>query len=243
VLVASAEADAADTVEIFDKGPSDAEFYVGLDGLKAGSKPGVYGEYLAGFGLVERLSAYLTSTVALDGAVSAGFGAGIFGTPVDRDHFDLDLALDVGSEGPGLEGFSIGPALEMNFDLEPDLALFGAYLRAGTSIEAYKLSSRPHEGHRPTLALVTAVGAYLTLAERHQILLELDAAFHPLPRGEDRAVEVGGAALGYNVALGPVVELITEVFVDIPMKGESLSAGLMVGVILTLPSDGTARHM
>lgn len=37
--------------------------------------------------------------------------------------------------------------------------------------------------------------------------------------------------------------LITEIFLDIPRADESLSTGVKVGLILTLPSTGEGLHM
>ena len=60
------------------------------------------------------------------GKAAEAWLSGIFGTPVDSDHFDLDLFLDA-SFSP--DEFGLTPALELNFDLAPDLEVWGVYIR------------------------------------------------------------------------------------------------------------------
>lgn len=241
------DAGAADTVEVWAKGPTDAELYVGLEGIgpeKEGRNTRF--EYLAGFGITDRISAYLMGSLDASWALTglgAGFGAGVLGTPLDTDHVDLDLFIDVAACGPGLRGFSAGPAFELNLDLEPDLALWGVYLRAGVPVEGIKLASPAHPGHGIFLSIPVVLGTYYTVRGSHQILLEADVTFHALPSGVDRKVEVGGASLGYNVVLGRVAELITEVFLDVPQRGEMFSVSVMVGVVLTLPVSGLVVYV
>jgi hypothetical protein len=233
-LALSRPAQAADTIETFDPGPSDVELYAGVDGI--GASGTMFLEHVVGFGIAPWLSALVGASVSsgcdLEG-VSAGFAASLFGTPLDTDHVDLDLVIDVSSERPGLDGFSAGPALELNVDLEPDLALWGAYLRTGVPAYGRRSSSPEHPGHVPTCSFVGTLGTYLTFRPGHQILLEAGMTVHLGPAGADRRVEVGGVAVGYNVEIDHSAELILEVFLDIPQAGEGFSAGIMLGVIGT----------
>lgn len=229
---------AADTVETWALGPTDVELFAGYEGLGLGpGDRGLHLELLQGFGIVERFSAYIGAGLGPCGDPLAAFHAGTFGTVLETDHLDLDLFFDISSSGPGLAGLSVGPAFELNVDARPDLALVGIYLRAGAPVSGFRLSSKPHPGHRPHVAIQLLLGGYWTVAPAHQILVEADAAFHPLERAGERPAEVGGAALGYNVILHPAVELVTELFLDIPQTGRSFSASVTAGIILTRPFD------
>ncbi|MBW2263561.1 MAG: hypothetical protein JRG91_16490, partial [Deltaproteobacteria bacterium] len=217
----------------WEPGPTDAEVYVGYTGIGLGREEGgPQVEYLQGFGLGHTLSAFLSATVQAAGDTSAGFAGGFFGTPLDSDHVDLDLMLVLGQEWRRLEDFSVGAAFELNLDLAPDLSLFGVYMRGCV-----------HLGGALHVGVETILGTYVTLSERHQILLEADAEFALNPSDRWSAVQIGGIALGYNVRLHDAVELITELFLDIPQAGESFSTGVMVGLILTMPSSGEGLHM
>jgi hypothetical protein len=233
LLVIAAEARGADTWEGWDPGPTNTEVYVGYSGLglPLGEQgPGV--EYLQGFGLGHSLSTFLSATMQVAGATRAGFAAGFFGTPVDTDHVDLDLILVLGQEWRRLDDFSAGAAFELNLDLAPDLSLWGGYLRGCVHMTGGR-----------TVVLETILGTYLTLAGMHQLLLEADVSFLLSAAEMADAVEVGGIALGYNVLVHEAIELVTQVFLDIPQPGESVSSGVMVGLIWTLPSTGEGLHM
>jgi len=244
------EAMAADTVETYGIGASDFELSLGLDGVGRGKYEKVmWGETLLGFGITDRFSTYLTMSAAGTARLSAGTGGasfGVFGTPIDSDHVDLDLLLGVGFGGGEMY---VTPAFELNVDARPDLALCGLYLRAEEVLAGRGVSiaddpattdvdeSKERYAFAPT-TLLTA-GGYFTIAEIHQILLEYDIAFHhgDPPPGEDaRVFEAGGVALGYNVRVAARIELVTQVSVDVPDHGEGLAAGFTVGLIATMPS-------
>jgi len=69
-----------------------------------------------------------------------------------------------------------------------------------------------------------------------QLLLEYDMTFSPQASPEEKAIDVGGLALGYNVSLHKRIELITEVFFDIPQQDEAFAVRLLIGFIATLPA-------
>jgi len=242
---------AADTTETYGLGASDFELYLGLDGVGLGkNEKTVWGRTLLGFGIVERFSGYITMSAEGNERLSAGTGGaafGVFGTPVDTDHFDLDLFLGAGF-GDG--EMSVKPALELNLDARPDLALCGLYLRAEEALTGRddSIADNPdtvdvnesRERNAFAATTVLTVGGYFTIAEIHQILLEYDMAFHhggdDLPEGGPEVVERGGVALGYNVRVTKSIELLTQVSVDVPNDGGDLAAGFLVGLIATMPS-------
>lgn len=232
------EATAADTNETYGIGASNFEMYLGLDGAGLGKyEKTVWAEALAGFGITERFSGYLAALAEGNERFSAGTGGagfGVFGTPVDTDHFDMDLFLGAGFRDGAM---FLAPALELNLDARPDLALCGLYVRAEELLEGRddSIADETKAGHSlaPTTAL--AFGGYFTFAEIHQLLLEFDTAFHHNGEDGSEAVEAGGVALGYNVQVVDAVELVTQVAVDVPQDGEDLAAGFMLGFVASLP--------
>jgi hypothetical protein len=201
----------------------------------------VFGDMMLGYGLVDRFSAYLGATLegtdAFSDSVTTHY-IGVFGTPVDSDHVDLDLFLDFSAGGTD-QVFQIRPALELNLDEDPEMQSFGFYLRAPFPIYGRKVSSPLHpkgDEVETTFHLETTAGAYLTVAEGHQLLLEYDMGFHPKPATGERQVDVGGIALGYNVGLTDEIELIHQVYTDVPQDDEPVSWNVMAGFIATLPS-------
>ncbi len=232
---------AADTTETFDVGATDAELYMGFDGIgNQGGEGALYGDILLGYGLVEGFSAYLGTTLSASEFFTDGNAdvyLGIFGTPIDTDHLDLDLFMDVAAGGGGFDEFTVTPATELNVDVRPDTGLWGLYLRAGVPIYGHIEESEGGDlEHRRTADVELTPGTYWTLAERHQILLEYDMALHPAPSPDERAVDVGGVALGYNVAIAGPIELVTQVYLDIPQQDEPATVGVMAGFIATMPS-------
>jgi len=230
---------AADTVETWDVGATDVDFYGGFDGIGADERS-LYGDIMLGYGLVERFSAYLGTTLSASDHLTDGNAdvyLGIFGTPLDTDHVDLDLFLDVGAGGDGFDEFSLTPSTELNVDLKPDLGLWGLYLRAGAPIYGRLESGEDGAAeHHRAFDVELNPGTYLNLGAGHQILLEFDMAFHPKGGADEHTVDIGGVALGYNVVLTDPIELITQLYLDLPQAGERASVGVMVGFIATLPA-------
>ncbi|RJO65025.1 MAG: hypothetical protein C4523_17130 [Myxococcales bacterium] len=263
------QAQAADTTETFDPGASDFEFYLNFDGLgKDKYEKEISAEALAGFGIMDRFSAYLAFAGASneyfgDGAGSASLG--LFGTPLDTDHLDLDLFLDASF---GASDFAFTPALELNLDVAPDLAVAGFYLRAAEVFAGRDETPEPDaaplvceqvenpQGGPPTLiceageteeperelALAPATeltfGAYWTVADGHQLLVEYDMAAANNPAEDEDVWSIGGVALGYNVAIHDSVEMANQLFFDIPQADETFGVGVGVGFIFSLPPAG-----
>jgi len=237
-LAAAPHAFCVDTVEIWDVGATDVDFYMGIDGLRNGrAERAVFGDIMLGYGLTDRLSAYLGTCMEGDGYLSnsaTGLYFGLFGTALDSDHFDLDLFLDISGDGSGQ--LQLAPAIELNYDVAPDLAAWGAYLRAGSPI--YGRSEPETENHDSAQHFETTFGSYWTATESTQLLVEYDMVFHPNPAAGERDLEIGGIALGFNYYLGDEsgIELINQLTLDLPQGGESLSAGVMFGMIASLPT-------
>lgn len=231
---------AADTTETYDVGATDAEFYVGLDGIGHGKyNKTIYSDTILGYGLTSKLSFHLGSTLSANeyfGDGNADLHTGLYGTPVDTDHFDMDLFLEIALEG--MSDFQVIPSLELNYDYKPDVALWGLYLRAGTPLYGRESEDSTPENpkHEIATTIETTLGTYLTLNENHQLLLEYDMTFLPSPVEDEQSVSVGGLALGYNVIVHDAIELINQVYVDIPQDEENFGVGFMTGFIATLPT-------
>jgi hypothetical protein len=236
-------ATAADTVETWAAGATDVDFYLGADGLaQRKSDKTVFADIMLGYGLADRFSAYLGTTLFADEYLvngGADIYTGLFGAPIETNHVDLDLFLNVGAGGTGLTAITVTPALELNIDRDPDMRTWGVYLRAGLPLfgEAETRNDEAGASFDIHIDVATILGAYATLGERHQLLIEYDMAFHPKGAAETDAVEVGGVALGYNIVLNDAIELINQLYLDVPQDDEPVSLGIMVGLIATLPAS------
>jgi hypothetical protein len=236
VSLAAASAHACDTVETWDPGATDAESYLGVDGIdQRPADRAFYRDVVLGYGLLDRLSAFLGAGSEGNGALEndeAHLSLGVFGTPVHADHFNLDLLLTVGASGPGLSQLSVTPALEANLNLSPDMRSWGVYLRLGVPISGGIAASDGSAGDESGTQVSLAVnpGMYLTLGGRHQVLLEYHTTLHPR--------DAGALALGYNVKLNDWIELISEVSMGLPDQGSPSSFGCTFGFIATLPGKG-----
>lgn len=241
--VAPSSANAADTVETFDVGATDRELYMGMDGIgNRRAESGVFGETVLGYGIVDGFSAYVGTALEANGNFAeggAGLAFGAFGTAIDTDHFDLDLILDMGAGGEGFGEFSLAPSVEINFDASPEMSTWGVYVRAGVPVYGQTIHDQTREGQQDqqtVYSLELNPGAYLTIAEGHQILVEYEMAVHPKAPQDDHMTEIGGIAVGYNLAFGDSIELISQFYTDIPQAGEQSSFGVMTGFVATLPS-------
>ena len=232
---------AADTVETWAVGATDLDFYTGYDGLgKRRLDRLIFGTIMLGYGLVERLSAYVGQNLQGNDYFAEGTGTttlGIYGTPVDTKHFDLDLFLGFSLGGKGYREPGLTPMVELNFDLDPNRLSWGMYLRSGFRIHGRNRSLDQDNPDYETLhQLEVTVGTYYTIARRHQLLVEHDFVWRTKAAPGARTLEIGGLAFGYNATLSERFELITQVTVDLPQPGERPSVNFMTGFIVTLPS-------
>ncbi len=228
-----AGARAADTVETWDVGATDLDFYLGAEGVGRDRwAGGVYGEIMLGYGLLPRLSAHFGVSLAGDGRLAGRTfetSFGVFGTPLDTDHLDVDVFLAFGAGLPDDEGLHVAPSFEANFDVAPDGALAGAYLRG-----AVLLAGPEGPGERSRADAAATLGAYWTAGPGHQLLLEVGAE-SPL-RGQP-ASTTGSVALGYNVEAAEGLELINEVGVSHGFDGEAPEVSVMIGFIATMTGE------
>ena len=241
-------ATASDTIETWDEGAVDFELYTGAEGMGLGhSERSIFADTTLGYGIVNRLSGYLRGTGEASEQLAEGTGeagVGLFGTAIDSDHFDLDLILDFGF---GADGPAITPAVEINVDAEPDLAFWGGYLRAEESFAGrVEPASAPAPGAPEAepdqvLAPVTTatLGWYWTAGADHQLLLEADGSVYHHPAQDEAPVDFGGFAAGYNVAVHESIELINQVFFDVPVRdADPFSVGVSIGFIATIMPTG-----
>jgi hypothetical protein len=253
-MVHASSLQAADTVETWAVGATDVDYYVGADGLRRSRVDrAVFTDIMFGYGLVERLSAYLGTTMEGNGYLSSGAPSlytGLFGTVIDSRHVDVDLFIDMCASGAGMGDLAFTPAFELNVDADPNMATWGSYLRVAVPLIGQSEPGGSGEPGDPggagndrlrhdTLVHVEPVlGAYWAPRPGHQLLIEVDAMMHAKPSPEERRVDLGGVALGYNLALSDAIELISQVHVDVPLGDESVDLGAMVGIIATLPGAG-----
>ncbi len=236
---------AVDTTETYDVGATDYEFYLDFSGIGLDKyEKTISATAVLGYGFMERFSGHVSvfgESNEYFGDGGGGVLMGFFGTPVDSDHFDLDLHLDAAYSA---DEFGLTPSLEMNFDLLPDLEKWGVYIRAEEGLAGRDESteddpvtaadeSRADFAFAPSTGLTA--GTYWTVAPDHQLLLEYDMSFANNPADGEDTVGIGGVALGYNVVLHESVEMINQLFFDIPQSGEDFSVGISVGIIMTMP--------
>jgi len=229
---------AADTTECYALGPTDFEFYINIDGLsRPASEQTIGNQIVLGYGITPRLSGYLGTVLSADGNLlnsSSEIATGLFGTPWDSAHLDLDIFLGFNHNHAG--DFTISPGLELNWDAAPNLAAWGLYTRSGMTFSG----SSSLDGNSKTSKLLLALGGYWTIVPGHQLLIEFDgelqsnAANPSHLRNNDKEWTTGGVAIGYNAFLQESLELISHIYIDIPEDNEDLSFGWMFGFITTM---------
>lgn len=245
VLAFPSLARAVDTVEPFGKGASDLELYFGGDGLgRPSNETSVGSSFQLGYGLTDRLSAYLNGAASSDTFFRGGgrmLRLGLYGTVVDTRFFDLDLFFDFRLMGNSLVAAGIAPGLEMNLDLGG----FGLFATAwevvsgrdkGLGAAASGLSDTASASVAAERVFDTelGMGAYWTIADGHQLLAFYDSSVHHTPETGQRRFEVGAVRLGYNVVVHEGIELINEVSYDIPQGDEKAALGVSTGILVAL---------
>jgi hypothetical protein len=242
---------AADTVETYGKGAGEFEIYLGGDGFNLPKyEKAVSGDLLVGYGLLDRFSGYMTLSAASNEYLTDAEGAysfGIFGTPVDTDHVDFDLMLNAGMGGENFSQIAVSPGFELNFDLKPDMKLWGVYIRVsdGMSGRDESVADNPDTPNVDetnqkmvfTMAIDQTLGTYVTIKERHQILAEYYQTSYVHPGPEEPSYDIGGFALGYNVVLVDNLELITQINARPGYNHADGSVGGFVGLIAVVPND------
>jgi hypothetical protein len=231
---------ALDTTEAFGLGLSDAEAYLGYDGLgRTQSSRELSNEFVLGYGLSDRVALRWGVGFAAEQSYFAGeknLTLGFFSEVGDRTHFDLDFMLDLVASGDALGDLRFAPAVEVNYDRDPDMSSWGIYLRTGPSVSWQWEEVGPCTRNRRNLIdYAVNPGAYLRLSPRYELLVEYDL-FLPLGkrREPDETTQVVG--LGLNIQVSEGLELISQVQRDFPRGGERPRGGVVIGFIVTLPS-------
>ncbi len=255
--LAGSHALACDTLEGFEPGVSDYEFFLSAGGLgKTDGEQKIKAESLLGIGITDRLSGLFYVAGEGNMAYSEGtgqFGFGLFSTPWDTNHFDCDIGLNATIAGLGggerhplghaQAEFTLTPFFELNLDSAPDMSGFGFYLVVEEVLSGRDdstLDNMDREIRRFTLTPSTAltIGGYCSIQTNHQAYICFDLSCnHRNNKTEDEGkTEIGGIALGYNGMLSEKVELITEVNFDIPQNDEDFGIDFSIGFIAALPS-------
>ncbi|HNZ03505.1 MAG TPA: hypothetical protein PLY68_09930 [Myxococcota bacterium] len=226
LMLVSMPAWSLDTTETFEQGALDLEIFAGFHGFSGGRHfEGFDFEAALNYGLVDRFSIYGKGQIGSNGdftAATGGAAFGILGNPLDTDHFDLDLMVEFGF---GDYGVAVIPAVELNFDLVPDLKKWGMYLR----VEEIIMADMNAGGSGFTAYTAMTFGTYWAIVEGHKVLAEYDMQFANMPAAGERTVDVGRVALGYNLGIGNNVDMINEVHCDIPQSGEKAGFGFSIG--------------
>ena len=246
---------AGDTTELVDKGAIEVDPVFSVDNLHDG-KPLVSTELGIVYGVLDGFNigggVAFASEEGMNG-MDASLNVNALATPVDTDHVDLDVRVDF--DWAVGDGYSLTPSFEFNYDYEPDLAAWGLYLRFGLPIYGQPFAAGEEVddlieaigGKAPKqkgadVGISLTLGAYLTFAEVHQIILEGGFNYNNLAENFDEAVlEEGFVSVGYNVVINDSFELTTELAFHLPCNDdEEFNAGLTVGGIFTIGggSDG-----
>ena len=244
-MLLSGPAQAIDSVETWDSGATDVEFYTGLEdlALRPQSDTSLYADMLLGYGISDRLSAYLGLTLHADGQFmgNSDLYQGLFSTLLDSEHFDLDLLLSFALQDGS---FVVAPATELNFDMAADLQKAGLYLRFSLPCGAKEDAALPSlhlAGFTGAVHADLTLGAYWTLPAQQQLLLEfkighslsgLAAQSHAIALPWSRAM-----ALGYNKVLSDRLELISQVEISAHQLQQAVRFAAMFGFIATLPAN------
>ncbi len=259
LLLLCADAHAANTRETWSDGAFQFEHYIHFDGIGLGKHEKTIGsDMVFGYGLMEKFSGFAVFSGSADeyfGDGSAAMTIGIAGNPVNTDHVDLDLVL-TGSMSAG--AYNITPGLELNFDLKPNLELWGVYLiieevLTGTNTEkgldctatrnaqtnATDVACTQSETVQPVFSPKTnfLIGTYWTVAKGHQLLVDFKSTIHNNPQSGANTFEIGAVSLGYNVMVADTVELINGISVDIPQSGEKVNLGISIGFQFGIPGS------
>lgn len=226
---------AADTVETWGRGAKDVDFYLGHERCRSSLERTSFSDAMFGYGVADRFSVYAGFTMERAGAAAfsgSGFYAGAFGTPIDLPHLDVDLFVHAGRTGGG--GWEVAPAFELNLDRHPERQSYGLYLRGSLPVAWLPASAGAPAG--TDVALDINPGAYLTIARRHQLLVEWCTT---LRYGASSGTPAENrVAFGYNVVLSERVELVNEISMALGATGSERrvhAVGFTSGFILTMP--------
>lgn len=238
LLSGTAVTQAADTVETWDVGATDVDFYMGMENLGLSKEEGaVFGDIMLGYGLIDRFSAYIGTTFQADrhlGQSEPQHYLGLFGTPLESEHVDLDFFLGFSSSASGA---SITPSFELNLDRDGDMSSYGVYLRTGVIFQGQPVDMEVTDSSAEVDKTIEInPGVYWSLSDRSQLLLEYSTGYLSTSPAEKDRWDTSHVHLGYNHTLVSEIELITEVNWALEKTDGVTPWGGFVGIIATLPS-------
>ena len=206
-------AHAADTTEVWAAG--ELEFDLMLSHQGAGRTFGERGlatTLLAGYGITDRISVYGGMVVEADETLSDGDiwpYLGLMAALRDGDHVDVDLLFEVGTSTVRPGELELGPGIELNLDLSPDQGSVGFFTMIGLPL-GWVVDDGGSLMAAPELGLDLTVGAYLTVADGHQLFVANNTLVK-LRGGHRAAAEETSTVLGYNVRLTDALEWVNQV--------------------------------
>ncbi len=196
-----------------------------------GEPRGELGGVLRGYLGLGPFNLYGTFELVADPATGidlVGGGPGIYAAPIDTAVFDLDLGFEFLFLGPDAAVLVPTPWVELNIDFGPKQSVAGIFAKVDLPI---RLTPVQDEDPSVRLDLEWTIGAYFSFAKRHQLLLGWRDLATLLPSSE---VPPGEVAIGWNAKIIPVLELITEVAVGIPLAEEWPTFTGTIGLELAL---------
>ncbi len=235
---------AADTLETWNVGAMDVEFYLSYNSLiKVPTRDTLGANMLLGYGFSKKISGYIQTTMqgnTLLGGASSLQNMGLYVTALERKHVDIDLLMDLSVTDHNL---AVKFLTEINLDLGT-IPFWGFYLRS--ALKAYGSKSvstvnkagkgRKRVETQELLFIVESVlGAYYTLKKDHQILLEVDFVYRPKPKPNQHQFDLGGWALGWNYKFHKTVEWINELHFEIPKYDKGWEIRFTTGFIASFP--------
>ena len=241
------QAFAGDTYETIDKDTIEILPSFTLDGLGDGN-PSVYTSLGVVYGVFDGLNIGATIGFGSDEGMAGGsadLGINILWTPLDTDHFDLDVMADF--EFNTADGYTITPGIELNYDLNPDLSLWGLYLRFGLPIHGeftpgHIVEDEDNVQATSDLDISLTLGTYFTIADIHQILLEGGFEVNNLAQKlGDTGISSPFVSVGYNVYITDTFEFTTELAFNIPYGEDDFSATFTVGGIFDILTKDEAE--
>lgn len=246
LIAATGVTQAADTIEVWDAGAIDLELYLGSNGHgETADRRETHSDLVIGFGVARGFSAYLGATLTADGNLAAGsneLSVGAFAMVRDGASLDLDCLLNLSSAGEA--GLRIQPSIELNWDPVSAAERYGFYTRLGLDLSPREspLKNGAYGVTGVNSNVAWLLGAHVRAGASDQLLIEFDVLRHEDPYVEGAHWEVGGLAFGWNRVLTPSLELITELYQDLPQAGEARTWGARLGFISTLPFEGRRQQ-
>ena len=257
-LLVSTHAFAGDTTELLDQGAIEVDPAFTIDNIHDG-KPAVASEIGIVYGVLDGFNIGAGVSFASEEGMNFGSAAlnlNALATPLDTDHVDVDVAVDFDFDFSS--GYSLTPSFELNYDLEPDLALWGLYLKFGLPIygslvgidedTAAAMGADTKELKGADVGISLSLGTYYTINEIHQIVVEGGFEVNNLAENMgETVVEAGYLSLGYNVVVNDSFELTTELAFNIPSQDknvdEEFNCALSIGGIFTIGGGASSAEV